>query len=546
MFPRFCFFSILFLLFEASTLGQVAKVIDLQQKHLLKSFKLDREEVLSDCDVLSLEVKDKELYLFYSVGKKLFLRQSDDKGTSWKEEFIGFFVHELNEQLPLKVIKGENGYLHLLHFEHTGQEKRLVHRIRTNPSLDWYTQTVYGTSEVTNNYFDLEAQEDCNGNLFIAFHLGEGLVHQATYKSLKWESLHFKVAQADIGLGLSTGFDRKLHIAIAENKGHLHLATRYLQDERFTLTKIGESGSPYCSLAQTSDGGLLISGTAFVAGRDKPIQISKMDRSGNWKHFTLQNSDSAHFALGSYKRSTLRVDQSGRLHLAAYLTDYKTSSKKSLCYLFSNTGGSSWFAQSLKQDIYGYPKNNVPHLDFNETNVFVAYKNRDRQPQLVVFPGVNLKGLPPCLPRKNPQHVNQVITKQTASRIVDVPKRLPKPKEIGNPNKRKTRIQAEFVTRNAFVKLMLRDNREVDGDTVSVFLNGQCVLHAYGLQSKTFVRTIEIDPTKKNELLLYAETEGRLPPCTVALSLRDSKRKQDFIIQSSMKENGAIQLRPPR
>lgn len=526
--------------------GQKAEVIDYRHHPDKVDLRLSNDETLSDCDAMAMEVTDKEIYLFYSVAKKLYLRYSLNKGNSWEEEFIGFYTHELNEYTPLAVVKTQNGYLHLLHFEHTGSEKKLIHHIRTNPTLDWFVQTVYTSGESTNSYYGLSAQEDCNANLYVAFHLGEGLVHQATYKSLKWESHSFNAPAKELGIALTAGFDRKLHIALAEDKGGMHLATRYLQDEKFTLQRIGESGNAQCAITQTDDGGLLIAGTAFVAGRDKPLQISKMDREGNWNHRILSNSDSANFSWGNYKHLSATVDQSGRIHLAAYLTDYKTDTKKSLSYLFSNDGGQSWFAQTLRKNVYGYPQNNVPHLAFNEADVFVTYKNDLRQPQLLRYKSVNLKDLPACLPRKNPQHQNQVVVKQTGSRIVHTPVSPPKPRPIGRPDSRKTVTQAEFATRDSHLKLIVWDNKEVDGDTVSIFVNGSCVLHYYGLQSKRHVVDIEIDPSKENQVLLFAETEGSRPPCTASISLRDSRHKQDFVIQSNMKENGAITLRPAR
>jgi hypothetical protein len=543
---RTLYFFTLTLLAVASLQAQQAEAIDYRERADALSMLLEKDEVVSDCDAMSLEVTDTEVYLFYSVGKKLYLRYSLNKGATWQEEFIGFYTHELNESSPLQVVKTQNGYLHLLHFEHSGTEKKLVHRIRTNPSLDWFVQDVYASRESDNNYYGLAAQEDCNANLYVAFHLGEGRVHQATYKSLKWEIISFVAPSKQLGIALTAGFDRKLHIALAENNGDMLLATRYLQDNKFELSKIGESGNPQCAITQTDDGGLLIAGTAFVAGRDKPLQISKMSREGTWEHRILMNSDSANFRWGSYKHLGATVDQSGRIHLTSYLTDYKTDTKKSLCYLFSNDGGQQWFAQTLRHQVYGYPQNNRPHIGFNETHVFVAYKNEQRQPQLLRYNGVNLKGLPACLPRKNPQHTDQVVVKETGSRIVQTPARLPKPRPVPTPGSRKTVTQAEFATRDRFIKLVVWDNKEVDGDTVSIFVNGTCVLHYYGLQSKRHMVEVEIDPSKENQVVLFAETEGTRPPCTASISIHDSKHKQDFVIQSNMKENGAINLRPAR
>ncbi len=540
-------FSVLFsLLFLINAQAQQREVFELKEKPQVLDVSLFKDENIPDYDQLSVEVKDKEIYLFYSQGRKLFLRYSADEGTSWKEDYLGFYAHPSNESFPLKIVRTNNGFLHLFFFELTDTEKKLNHWVRTDPDFDWYKQILKSTMDVSNMDLAIALQEDCNFNLFVAFHLGEGEIYQAEYKGLKWLMSSFKNSTKNVGLALTSGFDRDLHIALAEDKGSLKIATRYLQNTNWEVQRIGESGQDEVSICKTGDGGLMIATSAFVAGTNKPLLLYKLSPKTGWSSFQLKNNDSADFTAGAYKALDLTSDQSGRLHLAAYLVDYKTESRKSLSYVFSNDNGKSWFSQTLRTDVTGYPKKNRPHIVYNDKHLYLGFKTANRKLGLLKYQGVNLKGIPQCMIRKDDTHTVTKVERDTKSRIVQSVPKSPDPVVIPNPDTRKLDVQAEFITNDATLSLILKDYREVDGDTVSVFLNGVCVLHRYGLRAKAQTITLKIDPKEINQVLLYAESEGSRPPCTVALSLRNSTRKQDYIIQSSMSSNGAVTLRPSK
>lgn len=541
------YFLLVLVLFLNTTLfAQQHEVIELKEKPTVLNLSLFKSENLPDYDQLSVEVKDKEIYLFFSQGRKLFLRYSDDEGVSWKEDFLTFYTHPSNESFPLKVVRTSNGFLHLFFFELTDAEKKLNHWVRTDPSLDWFPQVLKSTPNISNTNLDFALQEDCNFNLFVAFHLGENEIHQAEYKGLKWLVSSFRNSTKDVGLSITSGFDRDLHIALAENKGSLKVATRYLQNNDWDIQRIGESGQKEVSICKTADGGLMVATSAFVAGTNKPLLFYRFSPKTGWSSFQLKNNDSADFTAGAYKSIDLVSDQSGRLHVAAYLVDYKTESRKSLSYLYSNNNGKTWYSQTLRTDVTGYSKKNKPHIVYNDKIVFVGYKTANRQIGLLQYKGVNLKGIPQCMIRKDDTHTVTKVEKETKSRIVQTIPKANDPILIPNPNTRALDVQAEFITNDATLSLILKDYREVDGDTISVFLNGVCVLHRYGLRAKAQTITLKIDPKEINQVLIYAESEGSRPPCTAALSLRNKTRKQDYIIQSSMSSNGAITLRPSR
>lgn len=91
--------------------------------------------------------------------------------------------------------------------------------------------------------------------------------------------------------------------------------------------------------------------------------------------------------------------------------------------------------------------------------------------------------------------------------------------------------------------IALYDNGEVDGDTVSVLMNGELLLAKQGLSTKAIRKTIYIDPNEKEvELVMYAENLGKIPPNTGLLVVQDGKNLYEIRFSGDMKRNAAIRF----
>ena len=89
--------------------------------------------------------------------------------------------------------------------------------------------------------------------------------------------------------------------------------------------------------------------------------------------------------------------------------------------------------------------------------------------------------------------------------------------------------------------LSLYDNGEVDGDTVSVILNGEIILAKQRLSTNAVKKTIYIPAgTDRIELIMYAESLGTIPPNTGLLIVRDGKKYYEVRFSGDMKKNAAI------
>jgi hypothetical protein len=104
--------------------------------------------------------------------------------------------------------------------------------------------------------------------------------------------------------------------------------------------------------------------------------------------------------------------------------------------------------------------------------------------------------------------------------------------------------QAVFFESDSLV-LTLYDNGEVDGDTVSVLMNGQVIFARQGLSTKANTKTIYIDKSIADSIsmVMYAENLGSIPPNTGLLIIMDGETRHEVRFSADLKTNAAILLR---
>ena len=91
------------------------------------------------------------------------------------------------------------------------------------------------------------------------------------------------------------------------------------------------------------------------------------------------------------------------------------------------------------------------------------------------------------------------------------------------------------------LRLSLYDNGEVDGDTVTVVMNGQILIAKAGLSTTAISKTIFIPKEQDTlQLVMYAETLGLIPPNTGLLVIRDGKEIYEVRFSGDLKKNAAI------
>lgn len=93
------------------------------------------------------------------------------------------------------------------------------------------------------------------------------------------------------------------------------------------------------------------------------------------------------------------------------------------------------------------------------------------------------------------------------------------------------------------LKLELYDNGEIDYDSVSLYLNDGLILPKTKLDHRAIRMSINLDKTKDfNEVSMYAENLGMIPPNTAALILYDGNKRYEVILTSDMDKTATIKL----
>src|SRR5690242_19716908 len=92
--------------------------------------------------------------------------------------------------------------------------------------------------------------------------------------------------------------------------------------------------------------------------------------------------------------------------------------------------------------------------------------------------------------------------------------------------------------------LTLYDNGAVDGDTVSVLVNGQVVMPRVGLLASAISKTIHLTPEMGDSIsvVMYAENLGSIPPNTGLLVIHDGARIYEIRFSGDLKKNSKIIL----
>jgi hypothetical protein len=111
--------------------------------------------------------------------------------------------------------------------------------------------------------------------------------------------------------------------------------------------------------------------------------------------------------------------------------------------------------------------------------------------------------------------------------------------------KRKIETIQQLYIESDSLQFTLYDNGEVDGDTVSVALNGKTIVSRQGLNTTAFTKTVYMTPDLGDsiQLIMYAENLGTLAPNTGLLVLQYDNKRQEIRFSGDLDKNAAIALR---
>ncbi len=115
--------------------------------------------------------------------------------------------------------------------------------------------------------------------------------------------------------------------------------------------------------------------------------------------------------------------------------------------------------------------------------------------------------------------------------------------EISKLEKRKNKVLKTIEVESDIINIDLYDNGEVDGDSISLFFNNKLLLSNKKLTTKAIHLSLDIDnQSDVNELVMYAENLGSIPPNTALMIVTDGPNRYEVRITSDLEKSGVIRF----
>src|SRR4051812_23531221 len=120
----------------------------------------------------------------------------------------------------------------------------------------------------------------------------------------------------------------------------------------------------------------------------------------------------------------------------------------------------------------------------------------------------------------------------------------PKPQTIEDKfTSRKKVFTKEILLEGDSLELRFYDNAEVDGDSISLFLNDQLIFSHIRLTDKPYTIRMAIkDLNDTNELIMVAENLGSIPPNTSYMVALVGEQRYDAMLASTENSSAMIRL----
>jgi len=92
------------------------------------------------------------------------------------------------------------------------------------------------------------------------------------------------------------------------------------------------------------------------------------------------------------------------------------------------------------------------------------------------------------------------------------------------------------------IKVELFDDGDIDNDIVSLYFNKEQVVNKRPLNANGYVLNLELVPGKTNELVLYADNLGSIPPNTALMVITDGKNRYEVRLSADLKNNASVRF----
>ena len=199
------------------------------------------------------------------------------------------------------------------------------------------------------------------------------------------------------------------------------------------------------------------------------------------------------------------------------------------------------------------PKKEEPVIvpEKKETVMIKTAPPPQEKKEIVISQPVKKPEVLPAIQKELPKKTEPILVK---NEVVAVKNTLPPPPQkktepetkalpVAVSTRKSETIESIYFTSDSLL-LSLYDNGVVDGDTVSVYLNGQVIIDRQMLKVVATKKTIYIPAgTDSLQLVLFAENLGSIPPNTGLLVVHDGEETYQVRFSADMQKNAAVIFR---
>ena len=166
----------------------------------------------------------------------------------------------------------------------------------------------------------------------------------------------------------------------------------------------------------------------------------------------------------------------------------------------------------------------------------------DKKPVVINKPPIIIKPTVKNNPPVKKPAIDSVTTKISIPTVkTNPPPVVPKPEVL----KTRTNELVKILTvTDPIVTVKLYDNGEIDGDTISVYLDNKLVLSSKRLTASPLLITLKMDKdNSEHELIMVAENLGRIPPNTSLMIVESGGQRFDVRITSTEQKNAVVRFK---
>lgn len=135
------------------------------------------------------------------------------------------------------------------------------------------------------------------------------------------------------------------------------------------------------------------------------------------------------------------------------------------------------------------------------------------------------------------QAANLILNGKNQFYAVLMPEAITPPNTIAS---RKVNVQQTIEITKPEFQVDLYDNGDIDGDSVTVYFNGQVVIGKQKLTDKPITIKLKANPNLANELVMYANNLGSIPPNTALMKVTAGDKTYEVRLESDTDKSGAV------